>query len=344
VNSARLTVDLAALAHNHAVLREQAPGAEIAPVVKADGYGLGAAEIGRRLWDDGARTFYVARAFEGEALRAALPEAVIYVFDGYVDGARLESADLRPVLNSRQQVDAWRAERPSLPAALHIDTGMNRLGVRAEEAEALKDLPFTLVMSHLACAPVPDHPMNAAQARRFAEVRRLFPNAKASLANSGGVFLGEGFHFDQCRPGVSLYGGGPREVPDARLKAVAILEAPVLQVRDVPAGESVGYMAAFVAPHPMQVATIAAGYADGIPRAAHPLGSAHVAGETRSILGRISMDLLAVDVTGLEVTPREPVELLGPNIQVDDAAAAAGTTAYELLTRLRMRAERVYRG
>ena len=344
MNSARLTVDLAALAHNQAVLREHAGGAEVAPVVKADGYGVGAIPVARRLWDEGARTFYVARVFEGQALRAALPEAVIYVFDGYTDGAGLEAAGLRPVLSSTQQVQAWRTERPRLPAALHIDTGMNRLGVRVEEAEALKDLPFALVISHLACAPVPGHPMNAAQAQRFAEVRKLFPNAPASLANSAGIFLGADFHFDQCRPGVSLYGSGPREVPDPRIKAVAILEAPILQVRDVPAGESVGYMAAFVASRAMQVATVAAGYADGIPRASHPLGSAFVGGETRSIVGRISMDLLAVDVTGLKVAAGEPVELLGPNIQVDDAATAAGTSSYELLTRLRTRAERVYRG
>jgi alanine racemase len=344
MDSARITVDLGALAHNHAVLREAAAGAEVAPVVKADGYGLGAAQVARRLWDEGARSFYVARLSEGEALRAVLPDAAIYVFDGYLDGARLEAANLKPVLNSREQVEAWRSERPRLPAALHVDTGMNRLGVRIEEAETLKDLPVELVISHLACAPEPEHPLNALQAERFAHVASLFPNARASLANSGAIFLGERFRFDQARPGISLYGGGPQERPDERIRPVAIFEAPILQVRNVPAGESVGYGAAFVAEQPMQVATVGAGYADGVLRSSHPRGHAFVSGETRRLLGRVSMDLIAVDVTGLTVRPGEPVELLGPNILLDDAAAAAGTTAYELLTRLSPRAERVYRG
>jgi alanine racemase len=343
VTSARLTIDLDALAHNHAVLRAQA-GVEVAPVVKADGYGLGAQQVAARLWAEGARTFYVARLSEGEALRTLLPDAAIYVFDGYVEGARLGAARLVPVLNSAEQVAAWRAERPSLPAALHIDTGMNRLGVRPEEAEALAALPFELVVSHLACATTPDHPMNAAQAARFAEVRALFPDVRASFANSAGVFLGADFRCDQVRPGVSLYGSGPFEVPHPDIRTVATLEAPILQVRHVPAGESVGYGSAFVAEQPMQIATVAAGYADGIPRAAYPRGMAFVAGEKRRLLGRVSMDLIAVDVTGLNTKAGEMVELLGPDILLDDAATAAGTTAYELLTRLGRRAERVYRG
>ena len=344
MTTARLTIDLDALAHNHAVIRERTAGAEVAPVVKADGYALGARQAAYRLWDEGARSFYVARVHEGETLRSIFPDAVIYVFDGYLDGARLEAARLIPVLNSVEQVEAWRAERPALPAVLHIDTGMNRLGVRVEEAERLKDLPFELVMSHLACGPTPNHPMNAAQAQRFAEVRALFPNARASFANSAGCFLGEDFRFDQARPGVSLYGGGPFEAPHPDIRTVATFEAPILQVRHIPSGESVGYGGAFVADQPMEVATVAAGYADGIPRAAHPRGMAFVAGEKRRLLGRVSMDLLAVDVTGLNAKAGDMVELLGPNILLDDAATAAGTTSYEILLRLGRRAERVYRG
>lgn len=340
---ARLTVDLDALAHNHAVLREQAGGAEVAPVVKADGYALGAAQVARRLWDDGARSFYVARAVEGEALRRLLPDAVIYVFDGYLDGPRLKDARLVPVINSMEQVNAWRGG-PALPAALHIDTGMNRLGVRPEEAEQLVGQRFELIISHLACAPTPDHPMNAAQAQRFAELRALFPYALASFANSAGAFLGEAFRFNQVRPGISLYGGGPFETPHPDIRAVATLEAPILQVRRVPAGESIGYGAAFVAGSALEVATVAVGYADGVPRASHPHGMAFVKGEKRRLLGRVSMDLLAVDVTGLAARAGDMVELLGPNILVDDAAAAAGTTSYEMLLRLGRRAERVYRG
>jgi alanine racemase len=343
VTLARLTVDLDALAHNHAVLREQASGSEVAPVVKANGYALGAEQVARRLWDEGARSFYVARLHEGEALRAVLPEAVIYVFDGYLDGARLEAAGLLPVLNSVEQVEAWKSERPRLPAALHIDTGMNRLGVRVEEAEQLTGLPFELVISHLACGPA-THPMNAAQLGRFRQVRALFPNARASFANSAGVFLGPDFAFDQVRPGISLYGGGPFEQPHPDIRTVATFEAAILQVRRVPAGESVGYGAAFVAEEAMEVATVAAGYADGIPRAAHPRGTAFTHGEKRRLLGRVSMDLLAVDVTDLGAKAGDVIELLGPNILVDDAAAAAGTTSYEILLRLGQRAERVYVG
>ncbi len=344
MDTARLTVDLGALAHNHGVLSQEAAGAEVAPVVKANGYGLGAPQAVYRLADLGARTFYVARVFEGEALRRVFPDIAIYVFDGYLDGARLEAARLTPVLNTAEQVARWKAERPALPAALHIDTGMNRLGVRPEEAETFRGLPVELVISHLACAASPEHPLNATQAQRFAEVRALFPNARASLANSGGTFLGAAFRFDQVRPGISLYGGGPREVPDPRLQAVAAFEAPILQVRDLPAGESVGYGAVFVADAPMTIATVAAGYADGVLRASHPNAHAYVGGETRPLLGRVSMDLIAVDVTGLKVTAGDPVELLGPHIALDDAARAAGTNAYEVLTRLGPRAERVYRG
>lgn len=343
MDTARITIDLDALAHNHAVLCDAAADAEVAPVVKANGYGLGAQQVAYRLWDEGAKAFYVARVFEGEALRRVFPDALIYVFDGYLHGARLEAADLRPVLNSREQIDAWQAERPRLPAALHVDTGMNRLGVRVEEAEALTDLPVELVISHLACAPEPEHPLNALQAERFAHVAGLFPNARKSLANSAGVFLGERFRFDQVRPGISLYGSGPRERPDERIRPVATFEAPILQVRDVPAGENVGYGAAFVSERPMRLATVAAGYADGVLRSMHPRGQAFVAGQKRPIIGRVSMDLIAVDVTDLAVRPKEPVELIGPNILLDDAAKAAGTTAYELLTRLSSRAERIYR-
>jgi alanine racemase len=342
--SARLTVDLDALAHNHAVLRAQAGGAEVAPVVKANGYALGAERVARRLWDEGARSFYVARLHEGEALRAVLPDAAVYVFDGYLDGARLEAARLVPVLNSVEQVNAWKTERPRLPAALHVDTGMNRLGVGVEEAEQLAGLPFELVISHLACGPTTSHPMNAAQLARFRQVRALFPNARASFANSAGVFLGPDFAFDQVRPGISLYGGGPFEAPHPDIRTVATLEAPILQVRRVPAGESIGYGAAFVAEKAMEVATVAAGYADGIPRASHPRGMAFVGGEKRRLLGRVSMDLLAVDVTGLRAKAGDMVELLGRNILVDDAAASAGTTSYEILLRLGQRAERVYVG
>ncbi len=337
----RLTIDLDALAHNHAVLRQQAAGAEVAPVVKADGYGLGAAEVARRLWDEGARSFYVARLEEGEALRPALPGAAIHVFDGVTPGSaeRLKAARLVPVINSTGQARGWDG-----PAALHVDTGMNRLGVRLEEAEALaKTLAVELVVSHLACAPDPAHPLNTSQLERFHAALALFPGARASFANSAATFLGAAYRFDQVRPGISLYGGGPCERPDGRLKAVATFEAPILQVRDVPVGESVGYGAAFTAQRPTKVAILGAGYADGLLRSLSPRGEAFLDGARLPLLGRVSMDMIAVDVTGLPAAREGAmVELLGRNVAVDDAAAAAGTSAYELLVRLGRRAERVY--
>lgn len=356
MTAARLTVDLDALAHNHAVLRAHASGAEVAPVVKADGYGLGAGPVARRLHAEGARTFYVARVSEGEALARALAglPAAVHVFDGVPPGAaaRLRAAELTPVLNSRDQLDAWAAEArsgPPLPAALHVDTGMSRLGVSLETAEALARAPppgvrIVQVMSHLACADDPAHPMNARQLAAFRAARALFPDARASLANSAGVLLGPDYAFDLARPGISLYGGGPRGRTDARLRAVATLEAPILQLRDVRPGETVGYGATFTAPRAMEVAVVAAGYADGLLRSASPLGAAWLNGARRAFLGRVSMDLMAIDVTGARARSGDLVQLLGPEVPLDAAAAAAGTLAYELLVRLGPRAERRYLG
>ena len=353
-----LTLDLDALASNHAVLKVAAGGAEVAPAVKADGYGLGAALVASRLWDEGARSFYVARLSEGLALRRALGDraATIYLLDGVTPGSgpAIEAADLTPVLNSLPQVEAWNSQARGrvLDAGLHIDTGMNRLGLRPEEAavltgamDRLKHLNIGLVISHLACASEPDHPLNAQQLARFTQAAALFPDARRSLANSGGIFLGDDYRFDQVRPGISLYGGGPRDAPDARIKAVATLEAPILQVRVVPRGESIGYGAAFTAQDTTRVAILAAGYADGVPRAAHPRGAAWFDGALRPMLGRVSMDLIAVDITDCDAArPGAMMQILGPDRPVDDAAAAAGTTAYELLTRIAPRARRVVKG
>ncbi len=353
-----LTVDLDALAHNHAVLRAAAGGAEVAPVVKADSYGLGVLPCARRLWAEGAQSFYVARVAGGEALRAALgPEPVIYVLDGALPGteARLAAAGLTPVLSSLEQVESWSAQASGagrLKAALHIDTGMNRLGLRPDEAEALAlrlsaldRVEIDLVISHLACADEPGHPLNARQLKAFRAVRGLYPDARASLANSAAVFLGEDYLFEQVRPGIGLYGAGPCGTPDARFRTVAVLEAPILRVRTVRAGESIGYGAAFVASREVRVAVVAAGYADGVLRSFSPGGYAHLAGDRRPLLGRVSMDLIAIDVTGCDAAvPGAMVELLGPNVAVDEAARLSGTSAYELLTRIGPRAERRYVG
>ncbi|MDI1363724.1 MAG: alanine racemase, partial [bacterium] len=316
--------------------------------------GLGAAIVADRLWAEGARGFYVARLSEGVALRQSLGDraAAIHVLDGVTPGSAptLEAARLTPVLNSLPQVEAWNshARGGRLAATLHVDTGMNRLGLRLEEVrvllgamDRLKHVEIIQVMSHLACANEPDHPLNLKQLERFQEATALVPDARRSLANSAGIFLGPDYAFDEVRPGVSLYGGGPRDVPDARISAVVTLEAPILQTRNVPRGETIGYGATFTATDNTRVAILAAGYADGIPRAAYPRGAVWFDGARRPMLGRVSMDLVAVDVTGCDAArPGAMMQIIGPDLPVDDAAAAAGTTAYELLTRITPRAGR----
>ncbi len=357
---ARLTLDLDALAANHAVLRQQVGPAEVAPVVKADAYGLGVGPVARRLWREGARSFFVARLGEGERLRRELgPQrpAAIFVLDGAPPGVmpRLSAAELTPVLNSLAQIEeasAFGAANGPSPAALHIDTGLNRLGLRPEEAQALAAAPsrlagleLVLVMSHLACAADPSHPMNEQQLLRFSAAAAQFPGVRRSLANSGGAFLDRRYHFDLVRPGITLYGGGPREAHDPRFAAVARLEAPILQVRALPPGDSVGYDATFTAKAPMRLAVVPAGHADGYLRSAAGEAFAWFAGARRAILGCVSMDLIELDVSGCdEAQPGAMVELLGPNVLVDHLAAAAGTISYEILVRLSSRANRVYLG
>lgn len=341
---ATLTIDLNALAANFRTL-EAVGGAPVHPVVKADSYGLGAATCAARLTAEGARTFFVARASEGERLRTTLGAGVaIYVLDGCLTGraTRLRAASLRPVLNTGAQLAEWLAAGGGA-CGLQIDTGMNRLGFRIEDAPA----PFEgldLVLSHLACADDPGEPMNARQRDAFAAAAARYPGTVRSFANSGGVFLGPDYAFDALRPGICLYGGGPEGRPDDRIRPVATLAAEVLQVREVPAGESVGYSRGFVAAGPTRIATCATGYADGVLRSYSPRGLVFVAGELRPIVGRVSMDVCAVDVTGLDVAVGDRVELFGANRMLDDAAGAAGTIAYELLTSVTARVPRVYAG
>jgi alanine racemase len=357
---ARLTVDLDALAANYALFRAMAGAAEVAPVVKANGYGLGVGEVAGRLWAEGARSFFVARLEEGEALRALLGPARpadIHVLDGAVAGSvpRLTAAGLIPTLNSPGQVEAasaWGRAHGALACGVQIDTGLNRLGFRIEEIQALAEAPdrlqgldIGLVLSHLACGDLDAHPLNARQEGRFRKARALFPAARASLAATSGLFLGPAYHHELVRVGVGLYGGGPFAAPHPKIAPVVRLEAPIVDVRFVAAGETVGYGAQFQAQRPHRAAILAIGYADGLPRAMADRGRVWFAGQFRPLLGRVSMDLVAVDVTGCEdARPGALVELLGPNIRLDEAAAAAGTVSYELLTGLGPRLERVYVG
>jgi alanine racemase len=343
---ALLTVDLDALARNYRTL-EALTGRPVHPVVKADAYGLGAVECALRLMAEGARTFFVARAAGGVALRAALGgKPVIYVLDGCHGDAIpvLKAADLRPVINQPLQLNAWR-EAGGGACGLQIDTGMNRLGFRPEDAPEPFD-GLELVMSHLACADEPANPMNRRQRDAFAAAADRYPGVLKSLANSGGCFLGDDFAFDAVRPGVCLYGGGPEGRPDDRIAPVATFTAEVLQVRDVPVGESVGYARGFRADRPVRVAAVGAGYADGVLRShsAAGKGALWLNGALRPMLGRISMDVLAVDVTDMDVAVGDRAEIFGPNRLIDDAAAAAGTISYELLTSVTARVPRRYVG
>ncbi|HVZ30357.1 MAG TPA: alanine racemase [Asticcacaulis sp.] len=339
--TARLEVDLAALLHNYRVLQGRAGAAEVAPVVKADAYGLGAEIIARHLANHGAKTFFVARLDEGIALRRWLGTVpTIYVFDGPTEGTSFFSDNnLRPVLNSLEQVQFWQSS--TLKAALHIDTGMNRLGIRPEDIAAVPNTGLSLIMSHLACADEPGNAMNARQLKAFRKAADRFPEVPCSLANSAGHFLGSEYAFDVTRPGISLYGGGPFGKPHPDLKPVAHLSARVLQVRDLKAGESVGYSATYTAARDMRLATVGIGYADGLLR--RFAGAVTVAGQSRPVVGRVSMDVISIDVTGLDIAPGDWVEILGDAQMLDDAGAAAGTVSYELLTRLGSRISRFYK-
>lgn len=246
----------------------------------------------------------------------------------------MQANKLTPVLNSLAQIKAWEGRAP---AALHIDTGMNRLGIGPEELphamSALKDTSLALVMSHLACSSDVKHELNATQLRRFIDASMLFPRAPLSLAATAGALIGADYHFDLVRPGIGLYGSGALDADNPTLAAAAIIEAPILQVRDVEAGETFGYGATFIAAQKMRTATVALGYADGYLRSLSGRGYGVLAGAKRPILGRVSMDLIIIDVTGCaEAQPGAMVEFLGPNAPLDDIAQLAGTAPYEILT------------
>ena len=355
-----LEIDLDAIAGNWKKLAERlAPGSRCAAVVKADAYGLGMEEVAPRLARAGCKTFFVATLNEGLALRALLPRAQIAVLDGLVMGAPADFAKARllPVLNDLGQVRDWRAyaeHRGGAPAMLHIDTGLTRLGMPQAEIEAvaaepalLKGFKLGLILSHLACAGEAAHPMNLEQLNRFRAALRLLPPAPASLASSSGIFLGGDFHFDMARPGAALYGVNPLPGRPNPMAPVVHLKAKILQVRDVDRGETVGYGAAHQMDRPGRIAILALGYADGWLRSSSHRGTARIAGKPAPVIGRVSMDLLTLDVTGLDprtVRPGDYADLLDAQYGVDDAAFAAETIGYEVLTALGKRCLRLYRG
>ncbi|MFB2532498.1 alanine racemase [Paracoccus sp. p4-l81] len=340
MTSATLTIDLAAITANWRALAALSQ-AETGAVVKADAYGLGVAPVARALAEAGARRFFVATAEEGVSLRAALGDGpLIHVFSGHMAGdtVAIREAGLIPMLNSAEQAVRHLSALPGAAYGVQLDTGMNRLGIEPEDWPALRArLPDpVLVMSHLAVADEPGHPGNAAQRDVFVAMTEGMA-APRSLSATGGILLGADYHFEVTRPGIGLYGG----LPFADAQPVVRLTLPVVQTRRVAAGEGVGYGFTRIAAGDMRIATVSGGYADGILRSLSGKAALHAGDVPCPLAGRVSMDLLTVDVTHLAEAP-ETLDLLGPAQGVDALAAVAGTIGYEILTSLGARYRRVY--
>ena len=357
-----LTIDLGALRANYRALRDRTGNAECAAVIKANAYGIGAEEAVRALSRDGCKTFFVATFSEAQGVRDTAPDADIYVLDGFFSGSgpAFAGARIRPVLSSLSEVRDWaqfcRDKGEPLPAALQVDTGMNRLGMPRNKAIELADSPeileaFTpaLFISHLACGDEPDNPMNEAQLEAFEELRALFPPCPASLANSAGIYLGGRYHFDLTRAGFALYGGRAVE-GQPPLAPIVQLHARIVQIHEAETGESVGYGAEQTLARPTHIATLSLGYADGIfrclgARDGHTGLTGYIEGHAAPVLGRVSMDLITLDVSDIPSGLAERgswVEILGEQTSVDDLAQQAGTIGYEVLTSLGPRAQRIY--
>ena len=352
--TARLTIDLEALAANYAQLCAVASPAAVAAVVKANAYGLGMLPVAARLRAAGCQSFFVATPAEGIELRAQESTARIFVLAGASAAARpaLLAARLVPVLNTLAEVHDWSAHAGAAPAALHVDTGMMRLGLDERDVERLSAAPaplgalnLELVMTHLACADDPQHPQNAAQVALFEALRARLPAAPHSIGASAGTLLGPAYRGDLVRPGLALYGGRPFARGSNPMRPVVRLEARVLQIHEVYRDATVGYGATHVARAPAWLATVGAGYADGYPRALGGRGYAWAAGRAVPVVGRVSMDLLTLDVTELPegaLAVGDWVDLVGGGVALEEVARLAGTASYEVLTRFTPRALRRY--
>ena len=359
-----LTVDLDAIVANWRKLEKTAVPAECAAVIKADAYGCGIDPVARALADAGCKTFFVATLDEARAARAAVPSAAIYVLSGFLQncGDAFAKIDAKPVIGDIQELAEWdvfcRRSGWAGGAAIHIDTGMNRLGLTVADAQGILprinsgDHGITLVMSHLACAENLHHPLNAKQLAAFREIASVFSGVPASLSNSSGVFLSPQFQFDMVRPGAALYGVNPTPEADNPMQPVVELKARIVQIRNIERGESVGYGGTWTARRPTRLAVVSAGYADGYFRAGGSNDGTRgaevmVAGKRCPIAGRISMDLMAVDITDLPHNAARRghmVTLIGEGITVDELAHHFGTIGYEVLTSLGPRYARIYKG
>src|ERR1700675_3553560 len=359
-----LTVDLDAIVANWRKLEKTAVPAECAGVIKADAYGCGLAPVARALAGAGCKTFFVATLDEARTARAAVPTAAIYVLDGFFQncGDAYAKVNARPVNGDLNELAEWdvfcRRSGWEGGAGIHIDTGMNRLGLTITEAQGIiprinaGDHGISLVMSHLACAETLHHPQNARQLSTFREIASLFSGVPASLANSSGIFLGAQFQFDLVRPGAALYGINPTPEADNPMQGVVDLKARIAQIRSIDKGETVGYGGTWTARRPTKLAIVSAGYADGYFRAGGSNDGTRgaeviVAGKRCPIAGRVSLDLIAVDITDLEKNAARRghlATLMGEGITVDDLAHHFGTIGYEVHTSLGPRYARVYKG
>lgn len=357
--SGYLTIDLAALARNYKALSKRAPKSAVAAVVKADAYGLGAEQVAPEFYNAGCRLFFVAHLSEAIVLKPNLPrDAEIYVLNGLQPETEATCAalNIRPVLNSLEQLNNWatlcRIDGMKRKAAVQIDSGMSRLGFSQQELEILISNPeplaaieLSFVMSHLACADEYDHPQNHAQLESFQKACLAFGDVQHCFANSGGLFLGTDFHHHIIRPGIALYGDAPTSELPLVVEPVMKLDVAVIQTRHVTAGTAIGYSAGYIAPRNMRLATIAAGYADGLPRTLSNKGAAWFNGKKLPIVGRVSMDSIIIDITELgenELKLGDLVEIIGENQTLKDVADAAGTIPYEILTSLGRRYRRIY--
>jgi alanine racemase len=357
-----LSIDLGALQQNYLTLRKQVAPSDCGASVKANAYGIGMEAAAKALQAAGCRTYFVALPEEGKRLRGILDNAHIYVLGGLFRGEARFYSDhrLRPVLNQLDEIDEWAGwcseTRRKLPAAIHIESGINRLGLGesdiqrlAQRSDVFARFELALVMSHLAKADEPDDEFNRWQLERFNKMRRLLPDALASLANTPGAFLPSAYHFDLVRPGIGLYGGNPFSDRPSVFRPVVQLHARVLQVKSTAAGENVGYGGTWRAKRETLVAVVAAGYGDGYPRQCSSSreggpASVWVKGKFAPLIGRVSMDMITVDVTDIaeQIGRGDMVELMGMHVTVDNLARWAGTIPYEILTRLGSRYPRLY--
>ena len=344
MHTATLSVDLSALADNYRLLKSRHAKQNIAAVVKANAYGLGAEAVSKKLWAEGCREFFVATLEEGIELRGYLPDAQIAVFQGMFAGEEKEytAYKLTPVVNTLEQAQQMTDDRWQT-SILHIDTGMTRLGLNESEVKTLGHLSSAVchLMSHLSCAADASNPKNTEQLARFKTALAMFPNARASLTNSSGLFLPGEFHFDLGRPGCALYGIAP--VVANPMKHVATLSAPILQLRECDRDETVGYNGTYSAPKGSRIAITALGYADGYLRHLSNKSYACIGGHKVPVAGRVSMDMIALDVSSVpESALANRAEFINADYTVNHLAEAAGTIGYEIFTRIGRRVKRVY--